>query len=127
MIVTSAIDAAQQHKCVALVGEETDLLIMLTTLDSPSAKIFFLKPGKGKSRNNLFSVSNFHHSQCVKNALLFLHAFSGCDTTSSFYRQGKKKFVKLIVQNEKLLEFTQVFMSKDDHLDSIVDAGQNSW
>ena len=43
---------------------------------------------------------------------------------SSLYRQGKKKFVKLVVQNEKLLKVIQVFMSKDHPLDSIVDAGQ---
>src|ERR1700761_5363663 len=86
---------------------------------------FLFETRKRKVTDNLFSVSSFQHSQCVKNALLFLHAFSGCVITFSLYRQGKK-FVKLVVQNEKLLEVTQVFMSKDHSLESIVDAGKNS-
>ncbi|GBN38609.1 hypothetical protein AVEN_39521-1 [Araneus ventricosus] len=88
---------------------------------SPSA-IFFLKPGKGNSPNNPFSASNFKYSQCVKNALLFLHAFSGCDTTTSFCRQGRKKFLKLILRNEALLQITQFCMSKEAQMDSTVDA-----
>lgn len=124
LIVTTAIEAEQEHDCVVLVGEDTDLLIMLTAIASQSANIFFLKPGKGNIPNHLFSVSSFTHSKCVKNCLLFLHAFSGCDTTSALYRQGKKKFVKLMVQNPELLEVAEVFMSKDAHPDSLLDAGQ---
>ncbi|GBN09761.1 hypothetical protein AVEN_58661-1 [Araneus ventricosus] len=59
----------------------------------------------------------------MKKALLFLHAFSGCDTTSSFYRQGKKLF-QFILRKEAFLQITQVNMSKQVQLDSIVDAGQ---
>ncbi|GBL85161.1 hypothetical protein AVEN_221367-1 [Araneus ventricosus] len=60
----------------------------------------------------------------MKHLLLFLHAFSGCDTTSSFYRQGKKRFVKLNLRNEALLQITQVSVSKQVQLDRIVDARQ---
>jgi hypothetical protein len=97
---------------------------MLTALAPPSNNIFFLKPGKGKLPNNIYSPRSFQHSEKVKNSLLFLHAFSGCDTTSSLYRQGKKKFVKLAVQDEKLLEINEVFMCKDAHPDIIAEAGQ---
>lgn len=36
----------------------------------------------------------------------------------------KKKFVKLIDQNETLLEVNDVFMSKDAHPDNIAKAGE---
>jgi hypothetical protein len=124
LIVTTVIESLQDYESVVLVGEDTDLLIMLTALAPPSNNIFFLKPGKGKLPNNMYSPRNFQHSEKVKNSLLFLHAFSGCDTTSSLYRQGKKKFVKLAVQDEKLLEINEVFMCKDAHPDIIVEAGQ---
>ncbi|XP_054709324.1 kinesin-like protein KIF11-A [Uloborus diversus] len=32
----------------------------------------------------------------IRENILFLHAFSGCDTTSALFRQGKKKFVKIL-------------------------------
>ncbi|KAF2888007.1 hypothetical protein ILUMI_18166, partial [Ignelater luminosus] len=50
------------------------------------------KPGRGKSSNYLFSVNSFQHTQSVKNTLLYFHSFSGCDTTFSLSKQGKKKF-----------------------------------
>ncbi|GBL74237.1 hypothetical protein AVEN_235242-1 [Araneus ventricosus] len=66
LIVTSAIAAAEELKWAVLVGKDIDLLIILTELASPSANIFFLKPGKGNSLNNLLSVSSFKCSQCMK-------------------------------------------------------------
>ncbi|GBM90433.1 hypothetical protein AVEN_124682-1 [Araneus ventricosus] len=47
LIVTSVIVAAEEHKCAILVGDDIDLLIILTALASPSANIFFLIKGKG--------------------------------------------------------------------------------
>ncbi|MEX5543952.1 hypothetical protein, partial [Pseudomonas poae] len=42
---------------------------------------------------------------------LFLHAFSGCDTTSAFFRQGKIKFVKTLEKNPLLQEAVTIFNS----------------
>src|ERR1700761_5928564 len=60
---------------------------------------FLFETRKRKVTDNLFSVRSFQHSQCVKNALLFRHAFSGCDITSSLYRQGKKFEVRLFAKS----------------------------
>ncbi|GBO19445.1 hypothetical protein AVEN_204177-1 [Araneus ventricosus] len=48
LIVTTAIAAAEEQKCAALVGKDVDLLIILTELTSPSATIFFLETKKKK-------------------------------------------------------------------------------
>src|ERR1700761_5870368 len=73
---------------------------------------FLFETRKRKITDNLFSFRSFQHSQCVKNALLLRHAFSGCDITSSLYRQGKKKFVKLVVYNEERLFAKSIVKTK---------------
>ena len=51
----------------------------------------------------------------MKENILFLHAISGCDTTSSFFRQGKLKFVKLLEKDERLQEIVKVFKKTTQH------------
>ncbi|GBM78325.1 hypothetical protein AVEN_27925-1 [Araneus ventricosus] len=36
----------------------------------------------------------------IRNDILFLHAFSGCDTTFALFRQGKKKFINVLNCNK---------------------------
>ncbi|GBM13423.1 hypothetical protein AVEN_54426-1 [Araneus ventricosus] len=121
MIVTIAIASEEENKCCT--SRRRHGFPHHTALASQSATFSF-KSGRGNSPKNLFSASSFKHSQCMKNDLPFLQAFSGCDTSSSFYRQGKK-IVKLILRNKTLLQITQVFMSKHTHPDSIADTEQN--
>ncbi|KAF2879466.1 hypothetical protein ILUMI_26713, partial [Ignelater luminosus] len=45
LIVTTAIEASQSYDKMVLVAENTDILIMLAVLDTPSSNIVFLKPG----------------------------------------------------------------------------------
>ena len=60
----------------------------------------------------------------MKENILFLHAISGCDTTSSFFRQGKLKFVKLLEKDERLQEIAKVFKKSDATADEVGKAGQ---
>lgn len=34
--------------------------------------------------------------------ICFLHAFSGCDTTSCFYKKGKNKLLEIVLKNKAL-------------------------
>ena len=110
---------------MVLVGEDTDLLVMLTALVSPSSTstIYFLKPGKGSSGNKLFDSKSFKYPQYVRDNILFLHAFSGCDTTSSFFRQNKLKLVKTLIHNEELWKVVQVLQNLNAKLQEIEEAG----
>jgi len=100
LIVQSTIEIANSAECVVMVGKDTDLLVLLSA-PTPSIRsnIYFLKPGKGKSNPLCYNGKNFKYPKHVKNNILCLHAFNVCDTTSSFFRQGKMKFVKLLNKN----------------------------
>jgi hypothetical protein len=86
----------------------------LLTAHAPSqSNIYFLKPGKGKAANLLYTTSSFKFDEHVRDNILFLHAFSGCDTTSAFFRQGKMKFLKLLNKNKQLGQLVSIF--KDEN------------
>jgi len=108
-----------------MVGEDIDLLVLVTTL-SPSSctNIYFLKPGKLKLDHLCYSANNLKYSKHVKDNILFLHAFSGCDTTSAFFRKGKIQFVKLLDKKNELQDIVSIFLDDNANANDIDDAGQ---
>ena len=95
LIIKSALELEKSSQCVVVVGEDIDLLIIMA-VSTNSETIFFLKPGKGKAEDSIYCAEIRNVSQHIRDNILFLHAFSGCDTTSALFRQGKKKFVNIL-------------------------------
>ncbi|GBN46527.1 hypothetical protein AVEN_193048-1 [Araneus ventricosus] len=93
-----SVKGSRQSDCVIIVGEGTDLLVIFTALAPDSNRLFLMKPGKGKE-NLFYSPTHFKMSKKVKDNILFLHAFSGYDSTSAIFRQEKMKFAKLLDKN----------------------------
>ena len=56
--------------------------------------------------------------------LLFAHAMSGCNTTSSFYAIGKTKAMQLLKQSEKLQNIIRIFGEDYDSLEDLGAAGE---
>ena len=73
--------------------------------------IYFFKKGKGREPNKYYSTSSFKFKE-LQPIIGFLHIFTGCDTTSCFYRQGKKKLISSF-EPEKLKELASKFYKKD--------------
>jgi hypothetical protein len=61
----------------------------------------------------------------VRDNILFLHAFSGCDTTYAFFRQGKMKFLKLLNKNKQLGQLVSIFRDENASQDDVDKAGQH--
>jgi hypothetical protein len=53
-----------------------------------------------------------------------LHAFSGCDTTSALFNQGKMKFINVLRKNPDLNEIIQVFKNPNADPEIIAKAGE---
>ncbi|GBO32204.1 hypothetical protein AVEN_170030-1 [Araneus ventricosus] len=88
LIATSTIVAADEHKYVVLVGEDIDYTS--SYLQHHHLQIFFLEEKERKLTEQPVLCQQFQIFLMYEKYFFFLHAFSGCDTTSSFYRQGKK-------------------------------------
>lgn len=124
LIVNTAIEESFKTDSVTIVGEDVDLLVILTALAGSNNNIHFLKQGKGNTENKLYTQSSMKYGSVIKDNILFLHAFSGADTTSAFYKKGKLKFVNLLEKHEELQELAAVF--KKPHADptEIAEAGK---
>lgn len=60
---------------------------------SPQRPIFLLKPKIGQVRRKVFSPFSLQQQhRNVKDYILTVHGFNGCDTTSAIYGKGKKIF-----------------------------------
>lgn len=94
-IVKMAISKKKVSNEVVIVGEDTDLLVILTELASSiKEKIYIRKQVKKNEQMFLFYTQySFIYPHLIQ-YILFIHAFSGCDATSSFFKRGKKSVVE---------------------------------
>ena len=111
---------------VTVVGEDTDLLILLLyfsiTLPSSSHRLTFRSDIHNTTAHDIFSYRDILGTE-LSNHLLFLHAFSGCDTTSSFFSIGKQTFFKLYLKNEEFRKLAEIFTSTTSNHDEVREAG----
>lgn len=124
LIVNTAISLCSESifDAVFVVGEDVDLLVLLTALAPAESSIYFRKPGRGKTAERIYSASSLKYEEATKHTL-FLHAFSGCDTTSSLFNQGKTKFCTLIAKNRAVHEIIELFNQQDATPEEIAEAG----
>jgi hypothetical protein len=122
LIINTAISVSSAFDFVIVVGEDVDLLILLTALSTRS-NIYILKPEKGKNSQQIYSTKCIIDKTATDH-ILFLHAFSGCDTTSALFNQGKMKFINVLRKNPDLNEIIQVFKNPNADPEIIAKAGE---
>lgn len=78
LIVQCAKEKASQSKNAVIVGQDIDLLIILSLLPEQYKDVYLFKPSVGKVTAKLYGRNSFNFPQQQK-YLEFIHAFSGCD------------------------------------------------
>lgn len=109
-IVQVALDVANQKTdSVLLVADDTDIAVMLVHhWKKEFADVFFLQ----ERWNRAWSVKeSCIRNQAIKDQLLFLHAFTGCDTTSSIHGKGKASLAITCEKSEAMREFSDIISS----------------
>ena len=112
IIVQKAVESATMINTV-LVGDDTDLLILLcyhASLDSHS--IFFRPEPKKTTKNPRICDIKAVKEQLgpeVCSHILFLHAVLGCDTTSRLYGIGKGASLKKFKSSRHFCEQAKAF------------------
>ena len=102
-IVKAAV-AMSAYKSTTLIGEETELLVLLL-YHAPANDCKHLYFRSDKSTPNVYNITVLKRLLCddVCSDLLFIHAFSGCDTTSRIYGVGKKSIVQKVIAGDSVL------------------------
>lgn len=108
-----------------ITAEDIDVLVILTGKAKPEEEIYFLKLGKKNFPASGYSSKSFEirYPNCFK-YILFMHSFTGCDSTSAFYNKGKKKFVQILEERSDVRDKAQIFYEENSTIDQILEAGQ---
>lgn len=122
LIVQTALDLHKRGiEPVAVVGNDVDLLILLTALTPDLDNMRFYKAAPLNKEGKLYSTSDHKH---LKPFILFAHAFCGCDTTSALYNKGKKSIVNILTKNSDLQLIVQTFYKPQSTESEIYAAGE---
>ncbi|KYM96907.1 hypothetical protein ALC62_12417 [Cyphomyrmex costatus] len=124
LIVTTAIDKLSTYDSAEIIEEDIDLLVLLTGLAPNSTNIFFRKPCKGKIQEAVYGPQSLKYSNSVRENIFFLHAFSGCDTTSSLFNIGKTKFITAIKNHSQLQSAVELFKLKNVATEMLISTGE---
>lgn len=108
---------------IVIVGQDIDLLVLFIHFASCFERIYFYKPAIGKSKEKYFDKNSFKKTD-LKEIILFLHAFSGCDTTSAFSGLGKKRICEVFKKYKDLRKDVKVFYDPEATKTSLFAAGQ---
>lgn len=123
LIVQSALDSSFHD--VVVVAEDIDVLVILMALAPDHKEIFFLKPVKNNVLQRVYSTKTMliKYPNITKNHLFFIHAFTGCDTTSAFYNKGKNNFIKIFNNDQKLRAAAETFMIQEQSEEILFNGG----
>ena len=122
LIAKKAIDLSASSY-VEVIAEDCDVLVLLVHHGASSAGDIFFTSQKGS-----FCIKDISANLTAneRDWLLFLHAFSGCDTASGIYRQSKIALMrKLCAENSDLETIFSRIMSHDPAKDAIISAGMS--
>ena len=70
----------------------------------------------------MYSTQSFSEKSLI-DLIAFIHAFSGCDTTSAFFRQGKLKLISTLLKDEDLTQDAMIFNSSNADSVQIIKTG----
>lgn len=115
------------NKISVIIAEDIDVLVLLTALTPEHMKIYMMKPERGATAAALYSSHSMNDLPYCKKYILFIHAVSGCDTTSCFYGKGKKivstSFEKTAAHDENIRQIVETFYKPNESQESIYTNG----
>lgn len=127
-IVKAAIESAKQ-KVTAVIGEDTDLLVLLCYhCDVSTNKVYFAPEPKKNKERRCWDVHEMKKrlGQEVCGLILFAHAFLGCDSTSRVHNIGKGLTLKKVIEDESFRASAKVFMKKAATKIEVKEAGEDA-
>ena len=101
-LLLHAVHAARECEAVVICSEDTDVFIMCLAFHDKVGAALFQKCGT-KTRRRVVDIRKVAATIGIDvcRALIGLHAYTGCDTVSTFAGKGKVKALKLLTSNKE--------------------------
>ena len=117
-IVKAALEIASSGNLVIVIADETGVLVLLLHhFNDDMSDVFVYSEASRRSKvgPKVFSIRTLKSNMIpiVLRSLLFLHAWSGCDTTSAIFGYGKASILKKFTSSEKFQNLSKVFYLHD--------------
>ena len=113
-----------------LVGDDTDLLVLLCHHTCLESKDLFFCPEakKNAQKRRIWNIKATKHALGTEicRHILFLHAILGCDTTSRLHGIGKGSALKKFKTGNALHEQATVFDTPSASINNVADAGEKA-
>jgi hypothetical protein len=128
-IVKEAVSSSENMN-TTVIGEDTDLLLLLLhhSRDSRFSLVFRSDVNRKAKSFNSYNINLIRQGLGPETCehLLFLHAFTGCDSTSRIHSVGKTSAFRKLLNDKDLREMASVFCATDQHQHKIAEAGQRA-
>ena len=124
MIVQCALQYATEESEVNVVADDTDVHVLLMYhWKQNMASIYFLSEA-GKNLN-IWRISDLvgQAGPIVTLYLLFLHAWSGCDTTSAAFGQGKIGLMKKLKLSKDVQAIAELMIDRNATVEQVGEVG----
>ena len=112
-------------KSTTLIGEDTDLLVLLLYyIELTNCTELYFRSDKAKA--NVYNIKVIRQilGEAACKDLLFLHAFTGCDSTSRVFGIGKKSGFQRVINKDRIIKAcSEVFCSPKQHQDIVATNG----
>lgn len=124
MIAECALQYSTQGVEVNVVADDTDVLVLLTYHWKQNMRDIYFVSEAGK-KLKIWKIGDIveQAGPMVISHLLFIHAWSGCDTTSATFGQGKVGLTKRLTSSTEVQGISQLMMNCDATPDQIGEAG----
>jgi len=126
-IVKAAVESSRRRS-TTLIGEDTDLLVLLLHYAYPGAEELYYRSDKTQTIK-VYDINRIKAilGQDLCSQLLFIHAFTGCDTTSRIFGIGKKSaFQKLVKGDPVIASSAKAFIDQNQSQQVIEDLGSKA-
>ena len=104
LIVQTTLQITQQNESVVVAADDTDVLVMLLYHLKKSMNVIYTTDCKEKGAKYAipmwWDLPSLIKANPERSLLPFAHAWTGCDTTSTIFRQGKTRFLAHLKKKE---------------------------
>ena len=125
MIVKCTLEYAGQECDVNVVVDDTDVLVLLMYHWKQSmAEVYFLSEVKKNMMAWKICDLVTKVGQVITSHLLFLHAWTGCDTTSATFGHGKTSLLKRIEESKEIQQLSSLISEHSATAEQTGEAGR---
>lgn len=121
-IVNFGLEYACRNQPVCIVGQDSDLVVLVTALYK-NGKVWFRRPSSKAISDHVHYIPD-ENKRLRSDVLLFAHAVSGCDATSALFRIGKLKAYKILDKDKELRKSVSIFYKENASKKELVKVGE---